>query len=394
MPHQEKTKMADTLSLYIHIPFCVRKCRYCDFVSGPWLDQKELYLQSVCEEIAQTDFSCRQVDTVFIGGGTPTLLKCQEMERILNAVHARFSVSAHAEISMEANPGTVSEEKLKHYHEMGINRLSLGIQSFSDRMLRTLGRIHSGQEAVKAVSWAREAGFDNLNMDLMYGLPEQSTKEFESTLATALSMHPEHLSLYSLILEEGTPFYQEAQAGTLILPGEEEVLAMERMAGQFLQQNGYERYEVSNFAQKGMECRHNLVYWECLPYLGFGPGAHSDAGRRFYNEESIDKWVQQVRGKAVIKEGNGSWQERAFERMMMGLRLVRGVDCCRFYKDFGMLPEERWPNSIRKFLKAGLLVQDAGRLRCSERGMDVLNSILTYLLEEQDEAECPNSTFQ
>jgi len=377
----------EPISIYIHIPLCVRKCAYCDFTSYPGrVAQSEAYLTAVCREMRTqaAAFGTRRVATVFIGGGTPTLLTGDQARRLMDELRACFDVLPDAEITMEGNPGTVTAQSLAAYRAAGVNRLSLGVQSLDDALLRAIGRIHTADQAREAVRMAREAGFDNLNLDLMLGLPGQSAAQWERTLAEAIALSPEHLSCYSLIVEEGTPLCDQLAKGTCApLPDEDALCAMDEITERLTARAGYARYEVSNYARPGRECRHNIVYWTCGPYLGLGCAAHSDMdGRRFYNPENWEAYLRMSESGTALREqeGENTRQDRMFERMMMGLRMTRGVDCARFERDFGEPPERVWPEAIGRHLRAGLLAREGGCLRLTPRGMQVMNSVLVDLL--------------
>jgi len=386
--------MIETISLYIHIPLCVKKCAYCDFASFEGrLAQRERYVEAVCREIrAQAAFfGRRNVQTVFIGGGTPTLLSGKQVQTIMDTVRRAFDLLPDAEITMEGNPGTLTLDNLRAYREAGVNRLSLGVQSMDDGMLAAIGRIHTAVQAKEAVRMAREAGFDNLNLDLMYGLPGQNAMQWKETLKRAIALEPEHLSCYSLILEEGTPLYDGVNAGTCApLPDEEAMGAMDALTAAITREAGYHQYEVSNYAKPGRACRHNIVYWECLPYLGVGLNAHSDLnGRRFYNPEGWEDYLRMAESDAIERreEGENSRADRMFERMMMGLRQTRGVDAVRFEHDFGVSVEQIWPDTIRRMKRQGLMTCNKERIALTARGMQVMNGVLVELMEEMEETE-------
>ena len=375
------------ISIYIHIPFCVRKCAYCDFTSFPGRSaQMETYLSAVCREMrAQAAFfGRRQVSTVFIGGGTPTLMSGGQAQRLLDALRACFDVAPDAEITMEGNPGTVTAQSLAAYRAAGVNRLSLGVQSLDDGLLAAIGRIHTAAQAREAVRLARAAGFENLNLDLMFGLPGQSAAQWAQTLSEAIALAPEHLSCYSLIVEEGTPLSAQLEAGACAaLPDEGELGCMDELTERLTACAGCARYEVSHYARPGFECRHNIVSWACEPYLGLGCAAHSDMdGRRFYNPSDWAGYLRMAESGSPARdaEGENTRQDRMFERMMMGLRMVRGVDCARFARDFGEAPEDVWPGVIARDLRVGLMARDGDFLRLTERGMQVMNSVLVELL--------------
>lgn len=379
----------EAISIYIHIPMCVKKCAYCDFTSfSGRLNQRGAYTDAVCREMrAQAAFfGTRKVNTVFFGGGTPTLMTGGQIRQMMDTLRACFDLAPDAEITMEGNPGTLSAENLEAYRAAGVNRLSLGVQSMDDGLLAGIGRIHTAAQARQAVRQARDAGFENLNLDLMLGLPGQTTAQWRDTLGQAIALEPEHLSCYSLILEEGTPLYRQAEDGTCApLPDEDALCEMDDCTEEMTRQAGYARYEVSNYAKAGKECRHNIVYWECLPYLGIGCAAHSDMdGRRFYNPEDWEGYLHAVGQKKRTAEGGGSREERMFERVMMGLRMIRGMDEERFKRDFRMRPEEVWKKSIPKLKEEKLMESGNGRLYLTRRGMQVMNAVLVEMLEESE----------
>jgi len=377
----------EEISVYIHIPLCVKKCAYCDFASfaGRML-QRESYVKAVCCELRTQAafFGRRRVKTVFFGGGTPTLLTGAQVQDVMNTLHSCFDLLPDAEITMEGNPGTLTGENLRAYRRAGVNRLSLGVQSMDDALLSAIGRIHTAAQAKEAVCMARAAGFENLNLDLMYGLPGQGAKQWEETLSAAIDLAPEHLSCYSLILEEGTLLYEQVHRGTCaLLPDEDAVCAMDEITQKLAGAAGYAQYEVSNYAKPGRACRHNIVYWACEPYLGVGLSAHSDMdGRRFYNPSDWEAYMQLAQSGSPVREqeGEGTREDRMFERMMMGLRQTWGVDCVRFARDFGAAPEDVWPEQIARMTKDGLLTSEGSRLRLTARGMQVMNSVLVELL--------------
>lgn len=386
-------QMREPLSVYIHIPLCVRKCAYCDFTSySGLLSQRDAYVEAVCREMrAQAAFfGRRSVHTVFLGGGTPTLLTHLQVSRLLETLRECLDVLPEAEITIEGNPGTLTPQSLRALHAAGVNRLSLGVQSLDDTLLAAIGRIHTARQAQEAVAMARDAGFDNLNIDLMVGLPGQSPAQWEETLSRAIALGPEHMSCYNLIVEEGTPLYAAVRDGTCApLPGEEELEQMDGVTQRLTLGAGYERYEVSNYALPGRECRHNLVYWECGPYLGLGCAAHSDVdGRRFYNPDPWEDYLRLANGGNTLRpaEGNGTAGERMFERMMMGLRMVRGVDVPRFERDFGRRMEDVWPQSLERLTQGGLLERKGERIALTPRGMQVMNGVLVEFLREQERA--------
>lgn len=348
----------EELSLYIHIPFCVRKCGYCDFLSAP-ADEKarDRYVQALLMEIERyqgTETADRKIKTLYIGGGTPSILSVDQLDCIMQKIKYTFNFCDDIEASMEMNPGTASKEKCRALYQMGINRLSIGLQSTNDMELKTLGRIHSYEDFLNTYTWCREAGFQNINVDLMAALPYQTVESYTTGLRKIIRLAPEHISAYSLILEEGTPFYQKYNSGCYPLPDEEQERLMYRETEQILAQAGYERYEISNYAKKGYACRHNLVYWQGGDYLGLGLGSSSYMDDvRFHNTTDLDTYVNQ--GAYVEDREELSVQAKMEEFMFLGLRVIAGVSGTEFEKRFGKTMEDVYGDVLRKHEEEGLL---------------------------------------
>lgn len=367
------------LSLYLHIPFCLRKCAYCDFPSyaGRTADIPA-YVEALAGEIAQAGgrWQDRRVETVFFGGGTPSVLNGEQLRRLTEAVFAAFPVAPDAEISMEANPGTLTTGKLRAYREAGVNRLSIGVQALNDRLLQSIGRIHTRDEAVRAVEAAQATGFDNVNVDLMYGLPAQTVEDFSDSLGQALTLGVQHLSLYSLIVEEGTPLFLRVRNGEPI-PGDEETLTMQHEAARLLADHGLERYEISNYALPGRECRHNLTYWRRGEYLGLGCAAHSLMEEtRFSNPSSLTRYLSGERETERQPLDDG---DRLEELVMLSLRTREGMDLTQYRR---LCPGNLCHADalIERMTREGLAESTADRLRLTERGMDVLNAVIEALV--------------
>lgn len=351
----------EELSLYIHIPFCVRKCGYCDFLSAP-ADEKarDRYVQALLMEIERyqgTETADRKIKTLYIGGGTPSILSVDQLDCIMQKIKYTFNFCDDIEASMEMNPGTASKEKCRALYQMGINRLSIGLQSTNDMELKTLGRIHSYEDFINTYTWCREAGFQNINVDLMAALPYQTVESYTTGLRKIIRLAPEHISAYSLILEEGTPFYQKYNSGCYPLPDEEQERLMYRETEQILAQAGYERYEISNYAKKGYACRHNLVYWQGGDYLGLGLGSSSYMdGVRFHNTTDFNTYVNQ---DAYVEDREElSVQAKMEEFMFLGLRVMAGVSGTEFEKRFGKTMEDVYGDVLRKHEEEGLLQID------------------------------------
>ncbi len=368
------------ISLYIHIPFCVRKCLYCDFNSFSGREEYfENYKNSLVSEInAFSEADGYIVKTIFLGGGTPSVIPSEFISEILNAVGKNFKIDKTAEISMEINPKTVDSGKLKDYKYDGVNRLSIGVQSFSDRLLKTLGRIHDKRDFLECFELAKRADFKNINFDLMFALPAQSIGEWEETLNTAVSLEPEHLSVYSLIIEEGTPFSDMYKKGELKEVSDEDDRKMYYMAREILKENGFYQYEISNFSKKGFECRHNIVYWKRNEYIGFGLGACSFfKNKRYHNNRSLSDYI------------NGNWfgevekftERDAFaEFMFLGLRMTEGILKKDFFDYFGVSLDEIFGKQIKNAVGQKLLDDDGERISLTERGIDLSNVVFREFL--------------
>ena len=369
------------LALYIHIPFCQSKCAYCDFVSYPGQENVwESYVDALRKEMREWKDRLFEYEaaTIFLGGGTPSLLPSGMIESILDEVRSCVSLSPDAEISMEANPGTLTMDKLKACRKAGFNRLSIGAQSFEDRLLKSLGRIHTSRQIYESVDMARAAGFDNLNLDLMYALPGQEPADWRHTLDSAIMLKPDHVSAYSLIVEPGTPMAGRVARGEAILPDDDQTNGMQRMAVEKLAEAGYVRYEISNFAQPGYACRHNLTYWLRGDYLGLGCAAHSMmAGWRFANPAGLHAYLS---GERRIDVQQLSRTDAMEETLMLSTRTCRGLDRAAWYQQFGedfLTGRER---QVRRLQSAGLIELSDDFLRLTLRGMEVHNAVVLELM--------------
>lgn len=378
------------IELYLHIPFCIRKCLYCDFLSFPASDEaREAYVRELCREIRSWDRRKEyEITTVFLGGGTPSVLRPDQVEDIFKAIRSSHDLRADCEVTIECNPGTLTEEKLRAYLQCGINRLSLGLQSADDRELERLGRIHTWQQFLENYLLARRLGFDNINVDLMSALPGQTAESWKSTLEKAAALQPEHISAYSLIIEEGTPFYQlygeenqkrERGEDCTLLPGEEEERAMYEYTGRYLSALGYERYEFSNYAKPGKACRHNIGYWRRREYKGFGLGAASLlCNRRIRNVTEMESYLQ---GNWTEKKEEPLTRENQMEEtMFLGLRMTEGVSKAVFRETFGVPVEQIYGPVLERFASLGLLVNGKEYVALTEKGADVSNYVLAEFL--------------
>ncbi len=381
-------------SLYVHIPFCERKCFYCDFYSVTDTERVEVFLAALSREIALYEDSHGEAafQTIFFGGGTPSLLAPGQIEGILAQLHRSFRIAPDAEVTLEANPGTVTRETLRGYRSLGINRLSVGIQSFQDRELKALGRIHDRTEALRSVELARAAGFDNISLDLIYSIPGQRLAEWEENLRTAVTLAPQHIAAYSLIVEESTPLARLVQAGKVrVNPTEIEAQMYER-AMELLGAQGYEHYEVSNYARPGFRCRHNCTYWSHEHYLGFGPSAHSfwkasdgRRGRRWWNAADLARYVGRLRGGAlpIQSEEHLGLRELVSERIFLGLR-SSGIDLVRLESDFGSDLAACQGDTVRWLLQAEMAVLEGDTLRLTPKGYLLCDEIGRRLLAQAE----------
>lgn len=429
------------LALYVHIPFCVKKCAYCDFLSAPASEtEKERYVNLLCEEIEKK--AVRYPDyrgtTVFFGGGTPTTLKADQLKKILCKLKERFYIDQHdtaqnervkeagkgretrgkagvPEITLECNPGTVTKEDLRKLQAAGFNRLSIGLQSAQNVELKQLGRIHTWEDFLETYTFAREAGFENINVDMMSALPGQNVKSYVNTLEQVTALRPEHISAYSLMIEEGTPFYErygeadeerrkDGEDKAHLLPTEEEERRMYELTEKILERESYHRYEISNYALPGFECRHNIVYWRRGEYLGFGLGAASLMGNcRFTNCREMKAYEEQLKGECAARASETKTDEtvgvhkeygektdydvqhlsvsdQMEEFMFLGLRLTEGISAEKFEECFHVTIEEVYGEIIMKLQRQGLLARSGDRIFLTKRGLDVSNMVFAEFL--------------
>jgi oxygen-independent coproporphyrinogen-3 oxidase len=376
----------DPLAIYVHFPFCVRKCTYCDFNSRPpEVGEPDRYLRALLAELSATPPA--SAATVYFGGGTPTLYPAEDLARVLEALTAHFPLTPDAEVTVEANPGTVTADSLGALRDAGFNRLSLGVQSLDDAELALLGRIHTAADARRAVRDARAAGFENLSVDLIRGLPGQSLSAWKRNLREAVALGPDHISAYGLSLEHGTPLAAQVAAGELPepLPDPEWV----GVTVEVLEAAGYARYEVSNYARAGRACRHNLVYWRNLPYLGLGAGAWGyEVGERgavrHRNQPDVARYcAAALEGAALVCERDAQdlrWA--AAEALMVGLRLAEGVNCEEVLRRYGLDVRAAHGKLIARLVEAGLMLDDGGRLRLTFQGLLVQNAVAARFLPD------------
>ena len=366
--------------LYLHIPFCVRKCNYCDFASFKVADctWREKYIDTLCHEIGMYADEGISIDTIFFGGGTPSLLTVGEFSQIVDKIRETFVILPNTEFTIEANPKTLTEEKLKCFMSFGVNRLSIGLQSIHENEQKSLGRIHSYNDFLATYHMARCLGMKNINVDLMYGIPDQTMESFCKTLESVIALEPEHISLYGLILEEGTPLYNSRE--TLNFPTEDEECEMYYFATDLMRKNDYLHYEISNYAKNGYISRHNMKYWHADEYIGVGLAAHSYySGIRYGNSPNINEYLtgdyaKYDTGEVLDKDS------LAYEYVMLHLRLAEGFDLSEYRERFGVDFRLGREEILLMMEKNGLLMMENGRISLTERGFYVSNNILTELL--------------
>ncbi len=358
--------------IYIHIPFCVRKCKYCDFVSYP--DKTALadeYVSALKKEAKM--YRGEKADTIFIGGGTPSLLTPKQIETVCRMCFDTFDIPDDYEFTMEINPGTVDDDKINAMLSGGVNRVSVGVQSFCDEELRRIGRIHDAKTAYNTIWQLKENGFSNINIDIMTALPSQNITALSDTLNTAVKLPITHISAYSLIMEEGTALYDEYSNGAVTLPNDDDERDMYAFTKDFLNKNGFARYEISNFARDGFECRHNIKYWTFEEYVGLGAAAHSYMdGKRFYNTSILEEYIMGAEKTVTLLTRD----DEISEYIITGLRMDRGIDAARFAARFNERIEDIYGDKLKKFISLGLIKSCGGFYSLTDRGIDVSNSVL------------------
>lgn len=361
-------------SLYVHVPFCIKKCKYCSFYSLPYdEDLEKLYMKAILKEIEIAKELPHFLETIYIGGGTPSCLSLNSLKRLLTSLRKNFKIISNLEFSIEINPKTVDTEKLYLMKDFEVNRLSIGVQSFNDEELLFLGRIHNAEDAIKTVEVAMKKGFKNISIDLIYGLPGQTLKSWQETLNKAASMSINHISLYELSVEENTPLGKELHRGKLSLPPQDNVVLMYEFATDFLKERGFKKYEISNFAKRGFECRHNISYWLRMPYLGLGPSAHSFIDKkRFHNPSDLFSYTE------TLLKGKFAWIDDYFvdrveelkEKIFLGLRMTEGI----------ILKEQCLLEFLKDFEIEKLLTLSGNRVKLTDKGMIVSNEIFARVL--------------
>ena len=378
--------MMNEIGVYVHFPFCRSKCLYCDFSSRPKQDRYfEAYKNAVVAEIDNSvELPVCTINTVFFGGGTPTVLPVEYLTEIMEHIF-QYAITSDAEITVEANPGTVDLKSLRALRNAGVNRLSLGLQAWQDHLLKRMGRIHNKKDILRSYEAAGRAGFKNINLDLMFSLPGQTMGDWTETLSAAAMLKPSHISAYSLVIEEGTAFYRLLNEGLLQLPDEEDDRRMYYAASDILSLHGYRQYEISNFALEGKKCRHNIKYWRRRPYLGFGTDSHSFYNNtRWHNTHCINEYLHYGYKSNIsgIREEiyRVTLSEAMEEMMFLGLRLNCGVDKKSFYEDFGVSLTETYGEIIKKMMASGLMDQTGDSFYLTAKGRDVSNYVLAGFL--------------
>ena len=368
-------------SLYIHVPFCAKKCIYCDFFSIPYDETRAVrYMDSAVKELEMTRDRASVLDTIYIGGGTPTTMPAGSLVMIARKIKDLFEVSDKAEVTIEANPGTIDQEKARALHDAGISRFSIGAQSFDDDQLRLLGRIHTSEETVSAIGAVRSAGVPNISIDLIYGIPGQTHDGWLHTIDEAVGLYPAHISAYELTPERGTPLYELISQGRIAKPDEENIVRMYYSAIEKLEAEGYGHYEISNFARPGFECRHNLNYWNRGEYIGIGAGAHGFIGGiRTRNACDVDKYINAIEGgRLPVEESSEISREDALkEAVFLGLRKMEGLNITEIGQAFGV----DIVKAARELIVEGLLRSEGESLRLTRKGVVVSNTVIAELFE-------------
>ena len=384
MNYKEDIVEKRELGIYIHIPFCAQKCDYCDFISFPYRLQSEKikdYIKTTEEEIDSYNVTSFNVTTIYIGGGTPSVIPSQYIEEILLKIKQKLEESENLtkwkqiEITIEVNPGTTNKTKLETYQKVGINRLSIGLQTTNNKLLKQIGRIHTYEDFLNTYQTAKEVGFENSNVDLMLGLPNQTIQDLKKSLQEVIALNPNHISTYSLIIEEGTPIAKKIEKGELVLPDEELERQMYWYVKNTLELNGYTHYEISNFAKEGKESKHNFNCWKQKEYIGIGVAASSYLNKKRYsNVNDIKKYIEQ-KGKEKIILENQTLEEAKKEYMLLGLRMIKGVSIAEFKQKYGENPIFLYRKELEKMVKQELLIVEEDKIRLTNKGLDFANLV-------------------
>lgn len=393
----EKIKTINPAGIYVHVPFCLRKCLYCDFFSTTDLSHRKPYLHALCQEASITPSRDRPADTLYIGGGTPSVLDPEDIRLIVSTMEESFLMADDTEVTLEVNPGTADLQRLAGYRKAGVNRINIGIQSFQDEMLKFLGRIHSSQDAAAILKQARKAGFENIGADLIYGIPGQTMAMWREELSRAVAFTPDHLSCYMLTYESGTPLQKAVQKGRVHPLDEQRVAGMFDWTRNYLNASGYRQYEISNFARtaagssRDYRSRHNLKYWTFSPYIGLGPSAHSFwEPVRSWNVDSLPRYIRAAAaGRLPLQEkeilGN---EEMMIEAIYLGLRQASGIDIDWFNKKFGILFHTRFKNTLAFLEERDQIVSSPKQCRLTGQGMRYLDAIAAmFIAREMEDRE-------
>ncbi|WP_035380220.1 radical SAM family heme chaperone HemW [Fervidicella metallireducens] len=365
-------------SLYVHIPFCIKKCLYCDFNSNSDLNLQDAYVEALIKEIRSLDYD--EFNTIFVGGGTPTILNLKNMEKLLKEL-MKFNSK---EFTFEANPGTITGDKIKLLKEFGVNRISMGLQAWQDRLLKKLGRVHDLNDFLFSYDLIRKEQFNNVNIDLMFAIPEQSVEDWIETVDNVLKIKPEHISCYSLIIEEGTPFYKMEMEGELKVVDESDERQMYYYSVSKLNSNGLNQYEISNFSMNGYECKHNITYWKNKEYIGVGSGAHSyENGFRYFNIRKTDGYIKAMaNGSAVEERIKITKNDEISEYMFLGLRMIEGINKKDFEERFNLKVEDIFQKEIIKLERQNLIINDKSSIKLTPKGIDLSNQVFLHFLME------------
>lgn len=378
---------AQHAGLYIHIPFCIKKCPYCDFYSITDTSLKSAFIQALQHEMAMISNAFPAFDTLYIGGGTPSVFDSQDISEVIETAHEFFNILPHTETTMEVNPGTVTPERLCGYRSSGINRINIGVQSFQDKNLDFLGRIHSGMDALLSIKWARKAGFDNIGIDLIYGIPGQSKESWLTDLKKAVEIGPEHLSCYMLTYETGTPMERCKQQGIFQPLGDGRVGELFETTTAFLDAHGYTRYEVSNFAvSESKRSKHNQKYWSFAPYIGLGPGAHSFVEtERFWNHRSVNKYIQCLNSNKLPVEEREilNKKQQMIEAIYLGMRTTEGIRIDAFDKKFGVSFNKIFEKLITRLAEEKYVETNEKRCFLTRKGMLFLDGITSRFINQE-----------
>ena len=375
------------LGLYVHIPFCVSKCKYCDFNSYKLnVDKKRKYLKALQKEMEfyKEEVESNEIDTIFIGGGTPSILNENEIKFLFDNIKSNFNVKKDAEITMECNPGTLTVDKLKTMKKCGVNRLSMGLQAVQNHHLNYIGRIHTYEEFEKNYNQAKEVGFENINIDLMYALPNQSEKDWIKSLEKIVKLNPSHISAYSLILEEGTELFNMYERKEFKLLDEDTDIKMYEYTINYLKANGYNQYEISNYAKKGYECKHNILYWKCKNYVGLGASSSGFLNKTRYNNVcDLDEYEKIIySGKKPLEwEEKLSIKDEIEENIFLGLRMNEGISFEYFLKKYNFNFKEEYKNEISKLKKTGLIHVDDKSIALTQKGREISNSVFVEFIK-------------